>query len=624
MYLTQKPVVRTLLFACILLMLSACGGGASSLNDSQSISGSVKTTAFKKIEAFARDSNNPAPTVQDYIDAGVSGVTTDNLAQLNSVIRNKSPADIDSTEELKALTEQLAVNIAPVADAGGNQTVQVNRNITLSGSGTDADGTIVGYSWEKDGVIVAKTASFIYSPTSAGTNTFTLTVTDDDGDTASDSINVVVSEAQTPPPSIPTTSTPPANKAPIVNAGIDLSAQVNQTITITGSGSDIDGTVTFVWKKGNTVLANSASFNYTPTVIGRNTLTLYATDNDGVTVSDSMNVTVSAVPDTIRPVITLLGNSQVNIIQGTSYSEAGATALDNKDGDISSKIQIGGETVKPDSPVNTRFIITYNVSDDAGNAAAQVTRTVTIVEKEDTIDPVITLIGATTVEVIQGSTYVEAGATATDNKDGNITANIVIAGDTVNTQASPGSTFTITYNVADKAGNPAIEVTRTVSIIADPNSAHVIPPISAADITAYLTLINNARATARTCGGVNYPAVPALSWSDKLYRASYEHSQDMSSSQVFSHEGSGTASDWTGVAISANHKSSVGERLATYSYIWSAYGENIAFGYSTAEAVMQGWLNSPGHCANIMSPNFNQAGMARLGNYWTQDFGYSN
>jgi len=58
---------------------------------------------------------------------------------------------------------------------------------------------------------------------------------------------------------------------------------------------------------------------------------------------------------------------------------------------------------------------------------------------------------------------------------------------------------------------------------------------------------------------------------------------------------------------------------------WMTYGENIAFGYSTAAAVMQAWMNSPGHRANILNPNFKEIGVGVVANaqgylYWTQEF----
>ncbi len=84
------------------------------------------------------------------------------------------------------------------------------------------------------------------------------------------------------------------NQAPTADAGIDKSTQVNQTVNIVGSGSDADGTIAgYQWKNGSTVLANTASFDYTPTTAGIHTLTLAVTDNEGATDSDTMNVTVT-------------------------------------------------------------------------------------------------------------------------------------------------------------------------------------------------------------------------------------------------------------------------------------------------------------------------------------------
>jgi uncharacterized protein YkwD len=59
---------------------------------------------------------------------------------------------------------------------------------------------------------------------------------------------------------------------------------------------------------------------------------------------------------------------------------------------------------------------------------------------------------------------------------------------------------------------------------------------------------------------------------------------------------------------------------------WAAWGENIAFAYNNATAVMQAWMNSEGHRANILSPNFTEIGVGMVANaagqfYWTQVFG---
>lgn len=77
--------------------------------------------------------------------------------------------------------------------------------------------------------------------------------------------------------------------------------------------------------------------------------------------------------------------------------------------------------------------------------------------------PVISLIGSSEVNVTLGDPYVELGATATDIEDGDISADIVIGGDTVDTNSL--GTYTITYNVTDSNSNSAVEVTRTVNVI---------------------------------------------------------------------------------------------------------------------------------------------------------------
>jgi len=119
--------------------------------------------------------------------------------------------------------------------------------------------------------------------------------------------------------------------------------------------------------------------------------------------------------------------------------------------------------------------VTYNVSDAAGNAAAPVTRTVNVIVA-DAIPPVIKLLGRSPVNVTQGTVYVDAGATALDNVDGNITANIVTRGLPLSTAAV--RTLLVIYNVSDAAGNAAAQVTRTVNVVAagGGGGGGVLPP----------------------------------------------------------------------------------------------------------------------------------------------------
>ena len=106
-------------------------------------------------------------------------------------------------------------------------------------------------------------------------------------------------------------------------------------------------------------------------------------------------------------------------------------------------------------------MITYNVVDNTGIAAETVTREVIVV---DTVAPVITLLGESSVTIALGSDYQDAGATAFDNFDGDITGNIT----TVNlVDTALAGSYSVTYDVTDANGNVAITVIREVNIVVD-------------------------------------------------------------------------------------------------------------------------------------------------------------
>ncbi|MGH1335924.1 MAG: CAP domain-containing protein [Aureispira sp.] len=122
-----------------------------------------------------------------------------------------------------------------------------------------------------------------------------------------------------------------------------------------------------------------------------------------------------------------------------------------------------------------------------------------------------------------------------------------------------------------------------------------------------LQLVNEARTTGCTCGNTSYPPVPALNWNTLLESTAQAHSEDMRAVNTLSHQGS--------------NGSDAGSRLTQAGYIWQTYGENIAEGYTSEAAVVKGWLESEGHCKNIMKETFTEMGVATSGSYWTQVFG---
>ena len=146
----------------------------------------------------------------------------------------------------------------------------------------------------------------------------------------------------------------------------------------------------------------------------------------------------------------------------------------------------------------------------------------------------------------------------------------------------------------------------------------------------FLEAINAARAQTQDCGeeGIFEPA-PPLSWNDRLANAAYEHSYDMAYSDTFSHEGSGTDTDETAQTLDKEEGSTFRERIEHNGYrMWRWIGENIAAGYKDPDVVVDAWIASPHHCANLMNPDFTEVGMARVDkveshyrSYWSQEFG---
>ncbi|MBO0947810.1 CAP domain-containing protein [Fibrella sp. HMF5405] len=129
-----------------------------------------------------------------------------------------------------------------------------------------------------------------------------------------------------------------------------------------------------------------------------------------------------------------------------------------------------------------------------------------------------------------------------------------------------------------------------------------------------LTYLNAARSKSCLCGSTTYAPAPALALNTKLNTASDKFALDLATYNYFSHTGRDGSQPW--------------DRMTREGYIWRTAGENIAAGYSTARTVVDGWLKSPGHCANIMNPSFKEVGVGYAYSatstykyYWVNDFG---
>ncbi|MEP0356837.1 FG-GAP-like repeat-containing protein [Paraglaciecola sp.] len=207
-------------------------------------------------------------------------------------------------------TTTTPVNLAPTANAGDDQSVNEEEVVTLSGSGTDPDGSISSYQWSQTSgttVSLAESTSVsttFTSPTliDATTLTFEFSITDDDGATDKDIVEVVIN---------------PVNSAPIANAGIDQSVDENMVVTLSGSGNDSDGTVTsYKWLQtsgDNVSLSDSSSASTIFTAPSLNANATYAfqlsvSDNEGGSTTDIVSIEIKNVDGSFastEPLLTL-------------------------------------------------------------------------------------------------------------------------------------------------------------------------------------------------------------------------------------------------------------------------------------------------------------------------------
>ncbi len=185
-------------------------------------------------------------------------------------------------------------NQKPVANAGPNVTAETGQAVSITGSASDPDGSIQSWRWSRvSGPAVAlhntsgRTVSFT-APASASSIQLRLTVTDSQGAVDSDDIIITVEEPA-----------PEPNKAPTANAGANRTVSGAETVTLTGSASDLDGTIeSWSWTQvnGPTVSLNGAgtsAVTFTaPDSVADIRLRLTVTDDDGATDTDDVTITV--------------------------------------------------------------------------------------------------------------------------------------------------------------------------------------------------------------------------------------------------------------------------------------------------------------------------------------------
>ncbi|MCG8052273.1 MAG: CAP domain-containing protein [Candidatus Thiodiazotropha endolucinida] len=369
-------------------------------------------------------------------------------------------------------------------------------------------------------------------------------------------------ETEQPPPADDVVTPQPVNQPPSASISGSQNITSGETVTLDGSASsDPDG--------------DSLSYLWTQTA------------------GEALNLTNNSNPSLsfIAPEVTQSSNLSLRLtVNDGEYSAAANITLQ-----LSPATDSTAPTVTSRSPL--------------ADAVGVSTTTQVSVSFDEPLDA--TLIDNQSLLVTQAGSLVAASVSYDSDSD-----SLILSFDSA-LLAETLYRVTLGSNLQDPSGNPvppeSWDFTTGSSYNLGNTSQATIDACMDESDKLMLTLVNNARAVSRDCGGTQYGAVEAIAWQCQLETAAQNHSTSMADNDFFDHTGL--------------DGSSPGDRITAAGYNWRAYAENIAAGYNDEEAVMTAWLESPGHCANIMNTSVTEigAGMAenasaRYRIYWTQDF----
>ena len=321
-------------------------------------------------------------------DALATALSTASLTTLRTAIDQGTA--VTTTTTMTVPPTAPVINQPPVAEAGDAQEVDTGATVTLTGTATDPESGVLTYAWTHtmtDGVApttpITLSGGTTASPTFTAPNTatvlvFTLTVTDAASASHSDTVTITVT--------VPDTTAPTATFGTIAAGviGDEQTHDITFSEAVTGlTAADITATgarVDSVSGSGDTytITFTPTEEGFTLTLAENSVMDTAVTPNTGPETAAS--VTGTAV-DTTAPEITLIGASPLEVNQGSTFTDPGATASDGVDGALSASIAVGGDLVDTDTPGD--YTITYDVSDAAGNAADTVTRLVRVVILRD-------------------------------------------------------------------------------------------------------------------------------------------------------------------------------------------------------------------------------------------------
>jgi len=380
-----------------------------------------------------------------------------------------------STDIVK-ITVIISGNKIPIANAGSNQTILFGDSVTLSGSASDLDGSIVSWSWKKDGITRKSgsgsvISSLVVNNLPIGVHQFTLVVTDNDGATAFDHVIVTVNSTN--------------NIAPVANAGSDKTISFGDSVTLNGSASDSDGSVvSWVWKKNGITQLRGSGSTVSPLIInnlgiGVHIITLIVTDNNGASGSDNVRITVNSAAN-ISPIANAGSDQTIDFGESTTLTGSGSDA----DGSIKSWSWKKGATVLKSgtgsvissyavtNPSIGKHEFTLEVIDNKGASGTDKV-IITVVSTSGNKPPTANAGSDKTIVELQAAQLTGVG-TDTDGtiasykwKEGSVTLS---SSQTLNLKVLSSGTHNLTLTVTDNEGKTGSD---GVTIIVNPLSVNL-------------------------------------------------------------------------------------------------------------------------------------------------------
>ncbi len=213
-------------------------------------------------------------------------------------------------------------NLAPIANAGDDKIGYIDEEVNFKGKGSDPDGKIINYEWDFDGDGIydwesSSSGNADYTYDQENTYIASFRVIDDMGSFSVDNCTVTMTER-------------PLNTAPVVNAGNDVTVEEGMQVQLTATAEDYENNIVEMeWSENGVVLSTSLTLSKVFNV-GVHNLLFTATDDEGLTGSDSVKVTVNRADNVLATAVLIVNYNNTFVNKEITFDGSDSQDPDGK------------------------------------------------------------------------------------------------------------------------------------------------------------------------------------------------------------------------------------------------------------------------------------------------------